>query len=200
MIAALLLAFNLLQLWRDTNSHAANVRGVTAFAKQKYADAIAAFSKQKPSPAASFNLGTAQIAAGNREQGSQTLMKALDDPKLRDAAFFNRGYSALSANAYDYAIHDFTEALKANPRDGAAKRNLEIAFARKRAAEQQAGGKNRQKNGAVPAPNPQPVPQKAEQPKGDANTDALLRSVQQQEDEELRRMHQARPDRTHVGW
>ena len=199
MLAALF-AFNLLHLWRNTNSHAANVHGVEAFARKKYADAVTSFSRQKPSPAAAFNLGTAQIAAGNREQGSQTLAKALDDPQLRASAFFNRGASALDAKAYDYAIHDFTEALKANPQSAAAKRNLEIALARKRATQQQAGGRNRQKNGSAPAPNPEQAQAQNQQPKGDANAEDILRSVQQQEQEELQRMHRARPERAHVGW
>lgn len=198
MIAALLLAINLLQYWRDTNSHAANAHGVEAFARQKYADAVAAFRKEKSSAAAHFNLGTAQIAAGKREQGSQTIAKAFDDPALRGAALYNRGESALEAKAYDHAIHDFTEALKANPSDGGAKRNLEIALARKLAAQQKAGARNDQ-GGTQPSPAPQPSAQ-AEQPKRDANAEALLRSVQQQEQEELQRMHRPRSDRIHVGW
>lgn len=201
MIAALLLAFNLLQFWRDTNSHAANARGVDAFSKQKYPQAVTAFGKQKPSPSAAFNLGTAQIAAGSREQGSQTLAKAIDDPKLRGDAFFNRGDSALASKAYDYAIRDFAEALKANPADRAAKRNLEIAIARKLQEQQQAGrNRGNRQGGSQPQTMPQQASQQPQQKKDDANADALLRSVQQQEQEELARMHRARPEREHVGW
>ena len=208
MIVTLLLAA-LLPAWltRDTNSHAANVRGVKAFEQKKYGDAAAAFAKQGPSPRASFNLGTAQVAAGNREVGSSTLAKAINDPQLRGEAFFNRGISALSAKAYDYAIHDFSEALKANPKDAAAKRNLEIALAQKRAArqqqQQQGGGSrpNQQQGSAGKQPPQQPQPQPGQQQKsGDANAEALLRSVQQQEQEELSRMHRARPERARVGW
>ena len=201
MIAALLIAFNLLQFWRDTNSHAANAKGVDAFSKQKYPQAVTAFSRQKPSPQAAFNLGTAQIAAGNREQGSQTLSKAIDDPKLRGNAFFNRGSSALESKAYDYAIRDFTEALKADPADRAAKRNLEIALARKLMEQQQAGrNRGNRQGGSQPQPSPTQASQQPDQKKNDANAEALLRSVQQQEQEELARMHRARPERVHVGW
>src|SRR6266568_2374578 len=41
--AALLLLWNLTQLWRDTNSHAANARGVKAFAQKKYEQSVKAF-------------------------------------------------------------------------------------------------------------------------------------------------------------
>ena len=203
MIAALLLAIN---LWRETNSHAANARGVEAFAKRKYAEAVAAFSKQtaiRPTPDANFNLGTAQIAAGNREQGSSTLEKALRDPALRADAYYNRGSSALAAKAYDHAIRDFTAALKAHPRDVAAKRNLEIALAQKRASQPQAGGSRRNQEGSSPTPQPQQQPQPKpdrEDRQGDPNAEALLRSVQQQEQEELSRMRRTRPERAHVGW
>lgn len=189
MIAALLFALKLI----DTNSHAANVRGVESFAKKKYAEAAKAFAKQKPSAVAAFNEGTAQVAAGNREQGSQTLSKAVGDPKLRSDAFFNRGNSALSSKAYDYAIHDYIEALKANPSDAAAKRNLEIAVAKKLASQQN-------NKGSAPSPQPQPSPRNAEREKGDPNAEALLRSVQEQEQEELARMHRSKSDRTRVGW
>src|SRR5207249_6518714 len=109
MMAMLLFAWSVAQLWRDTNSHAATANGVKAFAQKKYADAVKSFSAANaiaPSSRRAFNLGTAQIAAGNREQGSSTLGKALAEPKLRADALFNRGNSALASNAYDYAIRD----------------------------------------------------------------------------------------------
>ena len=204
-MAALLLAFNLLDLWRDTNSHAANARGVKAYAQKKYAEAASAFAKQgelRKSAEAQFNLGTAQIAAGNREAGAATIAKAMQDPRLRADALFNRGNSALSAKAFDHAIRDYTDALKANPRDAAAKRNLEIALAQKRASQPQAGGSQRNSEGSSPQPQPQqqqPKPDRQDQ-KGDPNAESLLRSVQQQEQEELARMHRTRPERNHVGW
>src|SRR4051812_25245446 len=97
------------RLTRETNSHAATSRGVKQFAEKKYAEAQKSFATSSavaPTPARSFNLGTSQIAAGNREAGSSTIAKALADPALRADALFNRGNSALAANAFDYAIRD----------------------------------------------------------------------------------------------
>ena len=198
MIAALLLAVNLAQLWRDTNSHAANARGVKAYNAKKYDDAVKAFGKEKASSVATFNQGTAQVAAGQREAGAATLTKVTTDAKLKSDAFFNRGFSALAAKAYDYAIHDFTEALKANPADGAAKRNLEIALAKK--AQQQSSGGNKNQGPGGRAPQPQPQPSQQPREKTDPNSEALLRSVQEQEQEELSRMHRSKSDRARVGW
>ena len=204
MIAALLFLFNLAQWWHETNSHAANARGVKAFANKKYTDSVKAFRDADsiaPTPAREFNLGTAQIAAGDREKGSATLNKAMEDPRLRADSFFNRGSSALASNAYDSAIRDFTEALKLQPGDRASKRNLEIALVRKMQQQKQQSGSRQPQKGGSPQPQPQQAqPAPDQQQNGDANAEALLRSVQQQEQEELQRMHRARGERLHVGW
>ncbi len=206
MTAAILIVFNLAQLWRETNSHAATAHGITAFAKKQYAAAVAAFDKAnaiQPSPQRAFNLGTAQVAAGDREKGSSTLQKAMTDPRLRAAALFNRGNSALESKAFDRAIRDYAEALRMQPGDGAAKRNLEIALIQKNAMQQSSGGSQRSQKGAS-QPNqsktpPQPAPNQQQQ-KNQSADDALLRSVQQQEQQELQRMNKRRAQQTHVGW
>ncbi len=204
MIAVLLLAWNIAQLWRDSNSHAATAHGVKAFAQKKYADAVKDFGAANaiaPSTKRAFNLGTAQVADGNREQGSTTLAKAMGDASLRADALFNRGNSALASNAYTYAIRDYADVLRMRPGDAAAKRNLEIALARKSMLPRSGPGSKQPQAG----PSPQPQPQNTEaapndKQKLDANVEALLRSVQQQEEEELTRMHRARGEKLHVGW
>jgi tetratricopeptide (TPR) repeat protein len=205
-LAAILLVITLPwagRITRETNPHAATARGVEQFKQKKYAEAqksFAAATSIAATPARSFNLGTSQIAAGNREAGSSTIAKALADPSLRADALFNRGNSALSANAFDYAIRDYSDALRIRPSDVDAKRNLEIALRRKQAMQkQQEGGSGSQKDRG---PEPQPSPQASgpQQPKNDPNVDGLLRSVQQQEQEELSRMHRPSRERLHVGW
>jgi len=206
MIAALLLTLHLAQWWHDTNSHAATARGVEAFVHKRYDAAVAAFGKANaidPSTQRAYNLGTAQVAAGNREGGSSTLARAMTDPRLRADALFNRGTSALASKAWDSAIRDYTGVLRLRPADGAAKRNLEIALARKAAAQQQGGGGGHPpQKGSSPQPKQsqnQPAPSDTRQNRNAAD-EALLRSVQQQEQEELRRMHQKGTERVHVGW
>ena len=206
-MAILLLVWNLGRWWPQTNSHAATAHGVKAYTQKKYGDAVKAFGSANaiaPSPRRAFNLGTAQIAAGNREQGSSTLGRALSEPQLRADALFNRGNSALASNAYDYAIRDYADVLRLRPNDGGAKRNLEIALRRKEAMQKQQGGGNgsQQDHGPQPQQKPQPSPQPGgeQQPKSDPNAEGLLRSVQQQEQEELARMHRPSRERLHVGW
>ncbi|HEV7573959.1 MAG TPA: tetratricopeptide repeat protein [Thermoanaerobaculia bacterium] len=205
-LAAILLVITLPfggRFTRETNSHAATARGVEQFKQKKYAEAqksFAAATAIAATPARSFNLGTSQIAAGNREAGSSTIAKALADPSLRADALFNRGNSALSASAFDYAIRDYTDALRIRPSDVDAKRNLEIALRRKQAMQKQQGGGSGSQHDRGPEPQPSPKAAGPQQPKNDPNVDGLLRSVQQQEQEELSRMHKPSRERLHVGW
>lgn len=207
MLLALLLSWNLAQWWRDTNSHAASLRGLKRYAAKQFDDAAAQFARANgiaPAPLREFNLGTAEIAAGRREQGAATLEQAMRDPRLRPDALFNRGNGALEAKAWDYAIRDYIATLRLRPGDAAAKRNLEIALHRKAEQQQQqkSGGSGQQGAGSKPQPQPKPGEPRnpSETPKSDPNAEALLRSVQQQEQEELARMHKPQPDRLHVGW
>lgn len=189
---------------RETNSDAANRRGVGAYEQQQYAAAAQSFARAQqlaPSARGAFNLGTAEIAAGRREQGSARLEEAIRDPELRANALFNRGNSALAAKALDHAVRDYTAALRANPRHEGAKRNLEIALMR-REEQRRGGARGSQDEKGQPQPQqqqPSPAPGQQRPQRGEIDLEALLRSVQQQEQDELRRMKgQATEGR--VGW
>lgn len=187
--------------WSETNSHAANARGVKAWAKNEYAAAAAAFARAQdaaPSPAHAFNLGTAEIAAGKREEGSAHLEDAIRDPRLRADALFNRGNSALAAKAFDHAVRDYIGALKADPSHTAAKRNLEIALWRREAERRSSSGQKSQQGQSRGEQKPAPSDGK-EQRRGEMDLQSLLRSVQQQEQEELRRM-KGQAGEGKVGW
>lgn len=204
----LLLAVSLPKWWSETNSHAAAKRGARAYGGQQYAEAARAFGKAQelaPSARGAFNLGTAEIAAGQREQGSARLAEAIRDPELRADALFNRGNSALAAKALDHAVRDYIGALKANPAHAAAKRNLEIALMRRQQQKQQqqsgaSGRQDRQGQSQQQPQQQQPSPHGRQRPQaGEVDLEALLRSVQQQEQEELRRM-KGRASEGRVGW
>ena len=199
----IVVAMLLLSIWGEVGSRIASARGADAFEKKEYAKAVEQFRRAQelaPSPQNAFNLGTAQIAAGQREQGSATLGAAMKDPALRADALYNRGNSALAAKALDHAIRDYADALRANPHHAAAKRNLEIALQKKeqqrrnsQASQGGDKGKNQQQQ-----QKPQPA-QGQQQPKGQMDMEALLRSVQQQEQDELRRM-KGKAGEARVGW
>jgi len=200
VLAALSLPPWLTTWWRETNSHAASRHAASAYEKNEYAAAEESYGRARqlaPSPRGTFNLGTSQIAAGHREQGSTTLAEATRDPALRADALYNRGNSALAAKSYDHAVHDYIDALRADPNHAAAKRNLEIALSRRESARRTGGGKQDQKGKSKPR---QPSPAEKQKAKdGQPDLEALLRSVQQQEQEELRRMR-GKAAEGRVGW
>lgn len=202
-VAVLLLAVSLGSWWRETSSHAAARRGAAAFEEKRSGDAVDAFRRAyelAPSPRNAFNLGTAQIAAGDRERGSATLAAALKDPALRADAYYNRGNSALAAKALDHAIRDYVAALRAKPDHLAAKRNLEIALKRREEERRNSPSSAQQNRQGQSPQQPQPAPAPGQQPKpGDLDLEALLRSVQQQEQDELRRM-KGKAGEARVGW
>ena len=211
---ALLLLITWTELWQKltqaTSSRAATARGVTQYAKGTYKEAAKSFSDAEAirhSPPTQFNLGTAQVASGNHEEGSKTLSNAMRDPKLRTDALYNRGSSALSAGAYDAAIRDLKEVLRTRPEDAQAKRNLEIALRKKAESQQQQNGGGQQHNPQGPQQNqqqqnraPAPGDKPSNQQSGQTSADALLRAVQQQEQEELSRMRKGNAEHPGVGW
>lgn len=200
IVVAMLLLFPpwLSEWWRDTNSHAANARGVREWANNEYAAAAAAFAKAGGSATAAFNLGTAEIAAGDHREGAADLKAAVKDPQLRADALFNRGNAALAAKDLDRAVADYVQALRSNPAHTAAKRNLEIAL-RRSAAERAASGQRRSQEGQQQGEQQQRSPNEGQQQAGTMDLEALLRSVRQQEQEELRRM-KGTAGEGHVGW
>jgi len=201
MIVLLALAIDVARIWHDLNAYLAGARGAKQFQAKQYATSAASFDKAnaiKTTPARQFNLGTAEVALGDRERGAAALDKAMSDPRLRADALYNRGTSALGAKAYDSAIRDYVDVLKLRPNDAATKRNLEIARVLKRAMQQQ----QQQSQRGAPQQSQKQQAKTGEQPKekGETDLDALLRAVQQQEKEELSRMHRARGEKLRVGW
>lgn len=188
------------RLTRDTNSAAAARRGVTSFEQGAFPAAVDALSRAAsivPGPRSAYNLGTAQVAAGQNQEGSATLDEAMGDPEIRPDALFNRGNSALNANALEAAVRDYSDVLRLRPEDVAAKRNLEIALRRQQSSPQQSPQNEQQEDpGQDGDPGQQPQAGSPE----DREAEALLRSVEQQEREELSRMRRRSPSTRRIGW
>jgi tetratricopeptide (TPR) repeat protein len=189
----------------QTNSHAASKRGSEQFARGQYDAAVKSFADAaalKSTPETAFNLGTAQIAAGKRAEGANTLDKAMENAPLRAETLYNRGNSALASKAYELAIRDYVAALKLNPKDAAAKRNLEIALQQNQSQQSRGSQPQQQQQPQQQKPQPQPsqANQQREQKQQESDAESLLRSVQQQEQEELARMKKARGEAARIGW
>lgn len=199
---------------RESNTAVETRRGQAAYAKKEFAAAASAFEQAqrlKASSNGAFNVGTARLAAGEMQKGNDAISKAASDPLLRAPALYNRGTAALQAKQYDRAVADLTDSLRSDPRNADAKRNLELALREKQKQEQQrpsqsgasggSGGQNPQPSTGDGKPKDPtqapPTPRPSEQQR---RTEALLRSVEQQEREEMRRMRSAGQEPRAVGW
>ncbi len=185
---------------RATNSESSSQRGREAFAEGRFEDAVREFEAAagiKPGPEAGFNLGTSRIAAGDFAGGLESLTTAFDDEALATDVRYNAGWAALGVQDWDNAIRANEEVLRERPFDANAKRNLEIALRKKQEQE------NQQQRQPQPSPQPQqpeddesdPQPEGEQQQNEPSDVDSILRSVEQQEKEELDRMRRSRRGR-----
>lgn len=211
---SLLAAMPQLPILRPTNSRAAVAQGLAEFKKGEFMKAASSFRQAvslRNDPIPAFDLGTAQVAAGDLSSGSASLTEAMKDSRLKGPALYNRGNAALTEKAFDKAIRDYSEALRIHPQDKAAKRNLEIALRQQeqqKQKEQQDEQKRKEQGSSQPDPKKQEQPkapeeqkQSADQPgQEQADPEALLRSVQDQEKEELSRMRRIKAGVRGVGW
>lgn len=217
---SLLGALPQLPILRPTNSRAAVKQGLAEFRKGEFAKAAVSFRQAVSlgsDPISSFDLGTAQVAAGDVDRGSVSLTEAMKYPQLKGAALYNRGNAALTGKAFDKAIRDYSEALRIHPQDKAAKRNLEIALRQQeqhKQREQQNEQQNEQQKNEQGSSQPDPDKPEQQQPNAPeekkqsggqpgqqkADPEALLRSVQDQEKEELSRMRRIKVGVRGVGW
>lgn len=199
-----------------TNSRAATKRGVAAWEKNDAAAAARAFAEAETlahSKESAANLATAEIAAGDYAAGLERLAPLVDDPAVGRRSLYNRGTGALMAGDLTRAIGDLTEYLRRNPADANAKRNLELALRRNDERERQRRQQQRQQEQQQQQQQEQQRSQGGdeggekgreggEQPQraGDIDAESLLRSVAQQEKEELSRMRREGRERSGVGW
>jgi tetratricopeptide (TPR) repeat protein len=209
LVSALLLAaivsLPLPTWWRESNSQASTKRGIRQFAAKDYEGAsrsLRSAAELAPGSRSAFNAGTAEIATGRTKEAAGALSKAAEDPAIAPDVFYNRGTGELNAKQYDEAVNDLIAALKLRPNDANAKRNLEIALQRKeQQQQQQRGGGQQSRTNPQGQQDQQPRAQQQPQASGMPDVEQLLRSVQEQEREELSRMrreHAAGSQK--VGW
>lgn len=204
-VAAALLSLSLvaippaLQAWiRSSNSRASTERGIEQYAGKKHAEAASSFAAAEQidhGAIARYNLGTARVAAGEGSRAAADFADAIRDDALASDAYYNRGSAALKSSSWDDAIRDFSDVLRRNPDDRDAKRNLEIALRKKEQDEERRRREQQQQQQRQGGDRKQEKPQDGDkgepQPGGEVDLESLLRSVSQQEREELSRMRRS---------
>ena len=145
-----------------------------------------------------FDLGTALVGAEQHERGEQILRSLAGDETMMAPSWYNTGNSQLARGAIDEAIESYTQALRRSPTSMSAKRNLEIALRRQEQQQQNGsgGGENEdeeQEEGSSGESEQEPA-------ELDPDLERVLRSVDQQEREELSRMRRANAMQRPTDW
>jgi len=123
--------------WSRADSLAAqNGRGNRLYAEGRYADAEKAYLDAEVAhpgrPEVLYNLGNALLRQGKWDPALRALGQAAakGDGRVRENAWFNTGNALFAMGRYQDSAGAFVQALRIDPDDRDAKRNLELALAR----------------------------------------------------------------------
>ena len=221
-LSLLILAAAPMPFLRQSNSEKLTREGIAAFEEKQSSAAARLFASAAEiasSSRALFNLGTALVENGEAEPGAAALAKASEEGGAVAAdSFFNRGNLALGAERLEEAIEMYSESLRLEPSMADAKRNLEIALRKKEEQEKQQQEQQDQQQEGEGEEQPQPQPDNGQKPpegedssppnepggeesSEEMSPEEILRSIAQQEREELSRMRREKSEgQRPVGW
>jgi tetratricopeptide (TPR) repeat protein len=111
-------------------------RALDAYRRGDFAEAVrdleTVYGRRPKDSVVAYDLGTAYAAAGRAAKAVPLLESAASaNPALAAVARYQLGTLALGQAHYDEAVRQLTESLRRDPKSLAAKRNLEIALARR---------------------------------------------------------------------
>jgi len=138
LLLALALAPPLLASARSKNE-----QGNRLYEEKKYDEALKRYTEAQleapDSPQLHYNLGNVLFRKGDLEKARDEYRRALAaaNPALDPRAVYNMGNTFLSQQQYRDAVSAYQRALKLNPSDADAKRNLELALLRMKQQQQQ---------------------------------------------------------------
>ncbi len=149
-----------LERWRF-NARERTARGLAAWQQEKPAEAVGALDSalrlRPDDPLASFNAGTARLAASAPEAEALLARAAAQaGEELAPDAYYNLGNARLAAENARGAIDAYQNALRRRADFPAAKRNLELALRR---LEQQQKEQQQRKDQPQPQSQPQDRPE-----------------------------------------
>jgi Ca-activated chloride channel homolog len=137
-------------------------------ALRKYTDAQA---KKPTAPELHYNIGNVLFRKGDIDKAIEEYRRAqvTTSTRLRQAATYNQGNALLQQGKAQDAINSYVQALRLDPNDAEAKRNLELALKllqqqKQQQQQQQKPDDQQKKNDDQQQPQPAPQDQKPSEP------------------------------------
>ena len=166
-----------------------NNEGNRLYEQKRYDDALKKYTDAQASlpnsPELHYNIGNVLFRKGEFAKAIEEYVRAQSagTRSLSEAATFNRGNALMMGGQIQEAINAYVQALRADPADQDAKRNLELAMRLLKQQQKQQQQDNPQQDQKQDQKNPQPQPQPQDQKKQDDRKDKEKRPGQMSEEE-----------------
>ena len=111
-----------------------NNEGNRLYDQKQYDEALKMYvdaqATRPQAPELHYNIGNVLFRKGEYDKAAEEYLRAQagKDPALAEAATFNRGNAYLAQKKLQQAVSSYVQALRADPGDQDAKRNLELAL------------------------------------------------------------------------
>lgn len=152
----------------------------------KYDDALLKYNtvlnKKQNDPLVNYNLGTILYKKGDFDTAAyffNNALKYVKDPNLKSKAYYNLGNAYMKDKKYDKAIESYSNALKYNPGDEDSRYNLSYALRNQKQQQQQ----QQQQNS-----NPPPQTEKKEEKIDQNQANELIKSLNNKEQEQNKKI------------
>jgi len=198
-----LLAWHLLVLLAGTTPLLAdsaagrNNEGNRLYEDDRYDEALKMYVEaqalEPEAPELHYNIGNVLFRKGEYDKAAEEYLRAqaADDPKLSQAATFNRGNAFLQQGQLKEAVNSYIQALRAQPSDEDAKRNLELALRmlqEQQQQQQQQQQQNEEGEDDEERENEQPPPQQPDDPQEQEDKPPPQRRPGEMSEEEARQI------------
>ncbi len=200
VVLAVALALGLVDQSLAGSAGAKNNEGNRLYAQEQYDEAMRKYTDAQASlpdaPELHYNIGNVLYRKGEYDKavGEYLRAQAAKDPVLSQSATFNRGNALMLSGRVQDAVQAYIQALRADPSDQDAKRNLELAFRlleEQQKQQEQNQGENQddesQSQESQPQNEGQEPPESAQRPRGGQMTPEDARRILEALREEERR-------------
>jgi tetratricopeptide (TPR) repeat protein len=184
----------------DSAAAARNNEGNRLYNQRRYDEALKMYTDAQAvrpeAPELHYNIGNVLYRKQEFDKAAEEYRKAeaARDPALSQAAVFNRGNALLAQQRLPEAIQAYVQALRADPADADAKRNLELALRLLKERQKQQSEKEQDQEGKKP-----PQPQEPREGGGEPPQAPPQRRPGQMTEEEARQVLEALKEQEREG-